>query len=650
MANYVVDGYIDKNYTLDNLYIDWGNKLIIIPRGYTTLIQEIPTEIRELPLNQFRQDLKDLEDDVEGMTFLDTHSHNTEVLLGGIVYARVITIINGYTITFEDGQYAVNLIGANSNVGDNINVNQVSVRSANSAGLISNQAVEYSSFQGGVTIDINSSYSGVTFPIGTPQQPVNNLEDAHFIMSFRGFDKMFFLSDWTFPSDTYMIDHEIYGQGSHKTVITFEEGCVLGGVEAFDCTVTGFETGIVAFKNCLIKDLGSIGLIPSSVDVIIQSCYLEGTISLPSNYSGTLTAVDCWTVPDILGLPPVIDMGNSNASLQVRNWSGALKVTNCTNESDIRIFLATGEVILDSTVTAGNFLVSGVGTLDNNSTSTTSLNTDALMNRALIVKAGWDKVHYDSVKGVAGTKFPIGTLDTPSNNLADLLVIANNNNIKLIELDTSILLTEDASGFDFLGNAGILVDFNNQSIYGSVFRKCGLTGTMVGEPAFFEQCSINNLSNMAGSYQSCWFNLTTPITIASGVPTVIATSVSSIPGTSSPILDFSNGNISFNMRAYSGGIKIINSTDAFNVATFEFIAGKFNFDTSNTEGYFAVRGVVDTTNIDELSTATVNLDGVAGKNITGGTSTWTEEEKQESLAWSRKASDNAEQANLKVSQ
>jgi hypothetical protein len=53
-----------------------------------------------------------------------------------VVLAMVIEIINGYTVTFEDGQYAVNLVGANSNVGDKVNLNDVSVRSANSAGLI----------------------------------------------------------------------------------------------------------------------------------------------------------------------------------------------------------------------------------------------------------------------------------------------------------------------------------------------------------------------------------------------------------------------------------------------------------------------------------------------------------------------------------
>lgn len=117
--------------------IDWPNRIITVPRLDMTLVQSTPTEIRQLDLNSFRLELKELEETDAGMTYPDTHRHNTEVTVGGVTLARVIEIINGYTVTFEDGTYAVNLFGANSNVADVTNVNQVSVRSANSAGLTS---------------------------------------------------------------------------------------------------------------------------------------------------------------------------------------------------------------------------------------------------------------------------------------------------------------------------------------------------------------------------------------------------------------------------------------------------------------------------------------------------------------------------------
>jgi hypothetical protein len=142
-----------------------------------TLIQSSP-EVRELNLNTFRLTLKSLEDDVEGMGFLRTHNHNTEVALAGLVYARTIEIINGYTVEFEDGQYTVNCVGANHNLSDVKVANQVSLIVNNAAGLISNSAIEYSSFNGGVSVNPLSPYSGTAFPTGTPQAPVNNLADA----------------------------------------------------------------------------------------------------------------------------------------------------------------------------------------------------------------------------------------------------------------------------------------------------------------------------------------------------------------------------------------------------------------------------------------------------------------------------------------
>lgn len=137
------------------LIINWNTKVINIPKNFTSLTQASP-EIRELDIDVFRLALKNIEDD-EGMPFLDTHRHNTIVTVGGTTLARVVEIINGYTVTFEDGQYAVNLVGANSNIGDVVNVNQVSIRSSNSAGLqdisaitslIWNQSVASSSVPG----------------------------------------------------------------------------------------------------------------------------------------------------------------------------------------------------------------------------------------------------------------------------------------------------------------------------------------------------------------------------------------------------------------------------------------------------------------------------------------------------------------------
>jgi hypothetical protein len=110
--------------------------VINVPRADMALIQSTPTEIRELNLNTFRLNLRAYEAAEYGIYLYKTHNHNTEVTLGSLTFARVIEILSPYTVTFEDGQYAVNLVNANSNVSEKTNVNQVSVRSSNSAGLV----------------------------------------------------------------------------------------------------------------------------------------------------------------------------------------------------------------------------------------------------------------------------------------------------------------------------------------------------------------------------------------------------------------------------------------------------------------------------------------------------------------------------------
>lgn len=113
--------------------IDWPAKIIEVPQDYLTLVSP---GIFQLDLNTARLDLKALEDDPAGMPFPDTHIHVAPRTIAGVTLARVFEIINGYRFLFEDGQYAVNLVGANSNIADVAIVNQVSLRSQNSAGLV----------------------------------------------------------------------------------------------------------------------------------------------------------------------------------------------------------------------------------------------------------------------------------------------------------------------------------------------------------------------------------------------------------------------------------------------------------------------------------------------------------------------------------
>jgi len=379
--------------------ITWATGVIYVPKADMTLIQSMPTVIYELNIDDFRLTLKSLEDDAAGMGFQKTHDHNTTVLLGGIEYARLIEILPPYTVTFEDGQYAVNLFGANSNIGDRVNVNQVSVRSANSAGMTSSAAIEYASFNGGVTIDIINGVTGTTYPIGTPQKSVNNLADAKLIAEVRGFESLYIIGNITFTSGQSVDAYTIYGQNPRKTTVTLESGLSTNGAEFIDCTLIGTLDGDTWFRHCIIGTL-------TYVQGQIEQCVLSDVITL----SGTETVrlIDCTDgVPGYNSLP-LINMGGTGRNIIISEYFGTIVIGDLTGNNIVEISMGSGHVHLLDTVTSGEIFLRGTGTYHDESSGTT-LDVDALICIPRIVDAVWDATMADHIiPGSTGAKLNEG--------------------------------------------------------------------------------------------------------------------------------------------------------------------------------------------------------------------------------------------------
>ncbi len=358
--------------------------VISVPKADLTLVQMSPTEIYDLDLNVFRLWLKDWEDDPEGIVQLVTHVHNTEVSLGGLTYARVIEILDPYSITFEDAQYAVNLVGANSNVGDKVNVNQVSVRSQNSAGLISSPLIEFASFEGGVWVDETSAAYGTVFPNGTRLQPVSNIADARLIATFRGFSTLFILGNYTFGAGDDIEGFQIIGENASRTTLIINPASLTSGCEISEAYVTGTLDNGTIIRNCMIQDLDYVD------GVVFSSMLQPGIITLGNN--STAHFLDCYS-----GVPgegtPTIDMGGSGQPLAFRNYNGGIKLINKTGPESVSIDMNSGQIILDSTVTNGTIVLRGIGKLTDESAGATVL-ADDLLNGEIkaAVEDGTDEV------------------------------------------------------------------------------------------------------------------------------------------------------------------------------------------------------------------------------------------------------------------
>jgi hypothetical protein len=211
-------------------------------------------------------------------------------------------------------------------------------------------------------VDILSAYSGTTFPTGTPLQPVNNMTDALSIASSRGFRTFYIAGDITLGSSIDFDESIFVGESPSKSKITINTTADVENCEFYDAEITGTLDGGNVLKNCLISTL-------NYVNGYIEQCILNSaTITLGG--SATAHFLDCWS--GVVGAAtPTIDMGGSGQGLGLRNYNGGIKLENKSGADKVSIDLNSGQVVLDSTVTAGDIVVRGIGRITDNSVGAT---------------------------------------------------------------------------------------------------------------------------------------------------------------------------------------------------------------------------------------------------------------------------------------
>lgn len=355
--------------------IDWENRIINISRSDMLLIQSSPSEIRQLDTDAFRLELKAQEASETGAPFLDTHQHNTTVTVGGVTLARVIEIINDYTITFEDGQYAVNLVGSNNNIADVTNVNQVSVRSANSAGLTYSDAINKQSFQGGVVyVDPQAGLPGTSFPRGTPSDEVNNYLDAKSIADLNGYDNFHLdgilevpigqnLSGQSWVGDNYI--HSQINFNNNNTYHADVQNMFVSG------TVTG---GAMLLMNCLV---GSI----SGFEGAMRSCQIRGNVTVTNNPQEQMGVSLFNCASNVAGnATPILDFNSANCDGEVRAYAGGLEIRNFNQGNNLSIDMIAGHVKLHPSCTNGEIVIRGNCKITNSSSYYANVNTEHVIN------------------------------------------------------------------------------------------------------------------------------------------------------------------------------------------------------------------------------------------------------------------------------
>lgn len=478
--------------------VDWSSYTIHVTKGSMVQIQALPTEIWQLDIPTFKETLGALLDEPEAITYPDIFIHYPSVTVGGAVLAKVVEILEPYTITFEDGQYAVNLVGANSNIGDRVNVNQVSVRSANSAGLQDLTSLQAASYGGGVAVDQVNGVPGTTFPIGTRGTPVNNYTDAVYIASHQNLDVLYAMGPTVLGNGDNVDGYIIVGQNPTKTHITIGDLASTLGTEFRECSVTGILDGGSVIRSCLVYDINYMN------GFLVDSVLGQGVITLGGNAS----AMFLRCVSGVAGSStPIIDMGDSGQSLGIRDYSGGLTIINRSGNDPISVDMSSGQIIFDETITnTDNIYVRGIARITDNSTGSSRIDSVGLLSGERTVR-GAGYVTVDS-SGVSGTDTRTGTESFPSNNIADAIAIAKIHSVNVIHVHDEITTdgTEDLTDFTLIGESPVvssLIITEGTKTTNTTFREINLNGVLSSDGVIIERCQIGTISGVQNYiYQS----------------------------------------------------------------------------------------------------------------------------------------------------
>lgn len=258
-----------------------------------------------------------------------------------------------------------------------INNGSVSNRNSDSQVVI-NDIEKVLDYQNMVHIDINSTYSGNDWPIGTSYRPVNNLTDALVIAAkwnirqfllmsnlicdqpIPGFRIFSLTGNFTFNANGYSINQ-----------------CLLEKVKVEGDLADSF----VNITQCFISENGI-----QNVHGLIHESILHGDILIAKNQN--LTIMNSFS-NDPNGEPIILNMHpNENTTAVVRAFSGDIKIIYCdTPTSTATIEFIAGNIIFNNTDTDGFLTVRGIATVDNTANgsnidtigllSPNSLNVDA---------------------------------------------------------------------------------------------------------------------------------------------------------------------------------------------------------------------------------------------------------------------------------
>lgn len=204
------------------------------------------------------------------------------------------------------------------------------------------------------------------------------------------------------------------------------------------------------------------------------------------------------------------------------------------------------------------------------------------------------RIWIDTVDGLAGTAYPLGTPALPVNTLANAIQIQTSRGLppRFRGVGTATVASGSLDKFDLLGASHYLSNFTidpGVPTDETIFERLSLSGTLDGVTVC-RWVEFLALAGFAGEAQ--WCGLMGTVTLADfGGNHDFTNCHSSVAGTTTPTIDCNDiVGLDLSIRAWSGGLKLTNMTDAGSNVSIDMIAGHIVIDPTCTAGTVVVRG------------------------------------------------------------
>jgi hypothetical protein len=269
-------------------------------------------------------------------------------------------LINGWRIRPAERSHKLTLVGNcfTNPEGFSVTVPTVGAFTVNIESKVSNltdasvSRLDLTQLLQAVYIDPDRGVSGTAEGVGTPTNPVNNVQDAFAIAERDRLREFRFRG--TIELDRDAEDWAFEGLSSEKSDTVVLGGFSVNNSSFESLTLTGFMTGNIDCERCRLD-------VVYGLSGTFRRCWLVSSFVI--DFDAELSLSDCGSAMSGTGVPTCVCMGAN--VVNIRDYSGAIRISGMMDGAAVSVDVDPGDLYIDQTCIGGVLVARGMGGIVN---------------------------------------------------------------------------------------------------------------------------------------------------------------------------------------------------------------------------------------------------------------------------------------------